>query len=43
MTGGIIGSNSETRSRSAREIVRLRFTVLKGEPNPERVFKTEVY
>ena len=31
----------ETRDR--REIARLRFTIMKAEANPERVFKTEVY
>jgi len=30
-------------TRDGREIARLRFTITKGEANPERVFKTEVY
>jgi hypothetical protein len=30
-------------TRDGREIARLRFTITKGEPNPGRVFKTEVY
>ena len=30
-------------TRDGREIARLRFTITKGEPNPERVFKTAVY
>jgi hypothetical protein len=30
-------------TRDGREIARLRFTITNGEPNPERVFKTEAY
>jgi DUF2914 family protein len=30
-------------TRDGREIARLRFTITKAEPNPERVFKTAVY
>ena len=30
-------------TRDGREIARLRFTITKGEPNPERVFKTKMY
>ena len=30
-------------TRDGREIARLRFTITKGEPNPERVFKTRTY
>ena len=30
-------------TRDGREIARLRFTIAKGEVNPERAFKTEIY
>jgi hypothetical protein len=37
------GWRAIVETRDGREIARLRFTITRGEPNPGRVFKTEVY